>query len=63
MTTYNIAAVLAPCLLRSGKELSIEELVYSKKLVIILEVVLNKYEQVFGDKKERLRIQRESAKV
>ena len=31
MTVYNIAAVLSPCLLRSGKELAIEELMFSKK--------------------------------
>ena len=43
MTTYNLAVVLSPCLLRSGKEVAIEELMYSKKLVIIMEFVLNNY--------------------
>ena len=50
MTIYNVAVVMAPCILRSGKELAIEELMYSKKLVIVVEFILNNYEGVFGSK-------------
>lgn len=63
MTTYNLAVVLAPCLLRSGKEVAIEELMYSKKLVIIMEFVLNNYVKIFGGREERMGVFRRSARV
>ena len=63
MTCYNLAVVLTPCILKSGKELAIEELMYSKKLVIIVECVLNNYESIFGDQREKKEVYRESVKM
>ena len=35
MTAYNVAVVIAPCLTRSSKN-AIEDLIFSKKIVLIL---------------------------
>jgi len=47
MNHYNVAVVLLPILLRSPKN-SIEDLMYSKKLVLVLEVILKNFSFMFG---------------
>lgn len=52
MTSYNISVVLCPCLFRS-ESVSMNDLVYGKKLVTILEVVIVNFDFIFGNKLEQ----------
>ena len=48
MTSYNIAAVLMPCLMRS--ENPITDMVHAKKCVKILEFIINNYSELASEK-------------
>ena len=62
MTFYNVAVVLSPCLMRSSKN-AIEDLIYSKKTVLILEFILEHFEEIFGTKEQKEELFRQSAKI
>lgn len=59
MTSYNISVVLCPCLFRS-QNVSMNDLVYGKKLVAILEAIFFNFDFIFGSKKQQLERFRES---
>lgn len=52
MTHYNVAVVLLPSIMRSLTN-SIEDLMYSKKLVLLLEFILKNFYEIFGGKEEQ----------
>lgn len=61
MTSYNISVVLCPCLFRS-ESVSMNDLVYGKKLVAILEGVITNFDFIFGSKFEQQEALRISSK-
>jgi hypothetical protein len=52
MNHYNVAVVLLPSLMRSPN-VCIEDLIYSKKLVLVLESILKNFDYIFGGKHEQ----------
>ena len=60
MTSYNVAVVLNPCLFRSEK-VSMQDLVFGKKLVRILETIFVSFDEIFGNAAEQQEVVRESS--
>ena len=48
MTTKNVAICFSPCLLRSEKA-SEADLIYASKGAILTEMMIDKFEDLFGD--------------
>lgn len=61
MTHYNVAVVLLPSLLRSPTN-SIEDILYTKKLVLVLETILRNFSVIFGDTHEQENLYEENSR-
>jgi hypothetical protein len=54
-----VSVCFAPCLMRSEVS-SMQDLVYAGKSVTVLKVILENFEDIFGDKKQQEKIYRKS---
>lgn len=61
MTTQNISICFAPCLLRAEKA-SHADLIYASKCAMVTKLLLDDMEYIFGDKKQRNQVFRNSEK-
>ena len=61
MTTKNVAICFSPCLLRSEKA-SEADLIYASKGAILTEMMIDKFEDLFGDEEQQVETYRLSEK-
>lgn len=61
MNVKNISIVIGPCLMHSEVS-SIKDLVYSQKIIAVTLVIFKEFDNIFGNKKERVLAVRRSAK-
>lgn len=59
MTAENVAICFAPCIMWA-KELTAKEIIYAKKSVQALLIMITKSEEVFGNKKNQNKLYRSS---
>ena len=61
MNVKNISIVIGPCLMHSEVS-SIKDLVYSQKIIAVTLIIFKEFDNIFGNKKERILALRRSAK-
>jgi|LakMenEpi03Aug12_release.lakeMendotaPanAssembly.Ray.scaffolds.fasta_scaffold2198632_1 hypothetical protein len=61
MNVKNISIVIGPCLMHSEVS-SIKDLVYSQKIIAVMLIIFKEFDNIFGNKKERILALRRSAK-
>ena len=61
MSLKNICIVLAPCIMRA-EVISIKDLVYSQKIILVTSIIFREFTVIFGNKKQREEAIRQTSK-
>lgn len=59
MGENNLCIVFGPCLMRS-REASLKDLLYAKKIIVVLSCIYRQFEAIFGGKREQNSLKRRS---
>lgn len=61
MSLKNICIVLSPCIMRA-EVISIKDLVYSQKIILVTSIIFREFNIIFGNKKQREEAIRQTSK-